>query len=252
MSLTKIFNDNAWREFHTDPVLVPLSNPAFPPGEVDYVFPVGSISFTLSPAVKSGSLSPTYTVSGLPTGLTASGLTISGSISTAITKDPFTVIATYSDGKSVSKGYTITTYHTATSTLSTKATNVQVSNPVWITENGIVKLKTLTITWDDPPNTALVARVRVGGSLVPIIGVGNRYRTIDFWHTAFRSTVGETNLGVETLTPQEITYRKRYGGHQHLAPRDRFLIVVHSINNSGGSDIFSDPIYYVLPEPYLE
>ena len=120
MSVLKIFNNNAWREYYVDPTVTPASTPQFAPGEVDYVIKTGTAqTIVLSQAYRSGSwAAPTYSIDYLPSGVTLSGRTLSiHSATPAIGQSKFVVTATYSDGVTTTKDYSITIYGTPVGTL---------------------------------------------------------------------------------------------------------------------------------------
>ena len=156
MSVVKIFYNGAWRELLTPGTIIPTSTPQFPDDVLEYSFITGQTAdFTLPEAVRSGTTTVTYTFSGLPAGFTATGRRVQGSSSTAFTRTTVTLTATYSDGATVSREFTITVTPAPVPVPSGVPQNVRVSAKVFNESND---LTSLTIAWDAP--TPLLSTVQ--------------------------------------------------------------------------------------------
>ena len=134
MSKVKIFKDNAWREFYTDPPVQATNEPQFAPGEIDYVFNTGTVTtITLPAAIRLGPEIPTYTIQGLAvTRFTKSGRTFTSIADTrALPHRIITLVATYADGKTASREFGLVGYSSSqvpTPTPSPAIRNIIVSN----------------------------------------------------------------------------------------------------------------------------
>ena len=148
MSLVKVFENGAWREFYADPTVVAASDPAFAPGEVDYVYTVGeTIDLTLPAAIRSGGSVPTYTIAAVPTGLTATGARLQGSLASPVDRQDLALTATYSDGKTATKTFTISAVAVTPTEASSVVRNLRITGTTF-SEHDI--LQSVVVAWNTP------------------------------------------------------------------------------------------------------